>query len=73
MYRHQSQNPLTPFGSTARREDEMPRLVTILCIAALLQSKAAQAPTIPGRDEGGLSLAAVNRMIAGAVRGLKAR
>ena len=29
--------------------------------------------TIPGRDEGGLSLAAVNRMIAGAVRGLKAR
>jgi arginase len=29
--------------------------------------------TIPGRDEGGLSLAAVNRMIAGAVKGLKAR
>jgi arginase len=29
--------------------------------------------TIPGTDEGGLSLAAVNRMIAGAVRGLKAR
>ncbi|HJR34023.1 MAG TPA: arginase family protein [Gemmatimonadales bacterium] len=29
--------------------------------------------TIPARDEGGLSLAAVNRMIAGAVRGLKAR
>ena len=29
--------------------------------------------TIPSRDEGGLSLAAVNRMIAGAVRGLKAR
>ena len=29
--------------------------------------------TIPARDEGGLSLAAVNRMIAGAVKGLKAR
>jgi arginase len=29
--------------------------------------------TIPATDEGGLSLAAVNRMIAGAVRGLKAR
>jgi arginase len=29
--------------------------------------------TIPGTDEGGLSLAAVNRMIAGAVRGVAAR
>jgi len=29
--------------------------------------------TIPARDDGGLSLAAVNRMIAGAVRGLQAR
>ena len=29
--------------------------------------------TIPSTDEGGLSLSAVNRMIAGAVRGLKAR
>jgi len=29
--------------------------------------------TIPGTDEGGLSLAAVNRMIAGAVKGLQAR
>ena len=29
--------------------------------------------TIPSTDEGGLSLAAVNRMIAGAVRGVKAR
>jgi arginase len=29
--------------------------------------------TIPPRDEGGLSLAAVHRMILGAVRGLKAR
>jgi arginase len=29
--------------------------------------------TIPSSDEGGLSLSAVNRMIAGAVRGLKAR
>ena len=28
--------------------------------------------TIPGNDEGGLSLAAVNRMIAGAIRGVKA-
>ncbi|MES2176810.1 MAG: arginase family protein [Gemmatimonadota bacterium] len=29
--------------------------------------------TIPDKDEGGLSLAAVNRMILGAVRGVKAR
>jgi len=29
--------------------------------------------TIPGTDEGGLSIAAVNRMIAGAVKGLQAR
>ena len=29
--------------------------------------------TIPSTDEGGLSLAAVNRMIAGAVRGVRAR
>jgi arginase len=29
--------------------------------------------TIPSTDEGGLSLAAVNRMIAGAIRGLRAR
>jgi arginase len=29
--------------------------------------------TIPSTDEGGLSLAAVNRMIAGAVRGVKSR
>jgi arginase len=29
--------------------------------------------TIPAKDEGGLSLAAVNRMIEGAVKGLKAR
>jgi arginase family enzyme len=29
--------------------------------------------TIPSTDEGGLSLSAVNRMIAGAIRGLKAR
>jgi hypothetical protein len=28
---------------------------------------------IPSTDEGGLSLAAVNRMIAGAIRGVKAR
>lgn len=29
--------------------------------------------TIPSRDEGGLSIAAVNRMIEGAIRGVKAR
>jgi arginase len=29
--------------------------------------------TIPSTDEGGLSLAAVNRMVAGAIRGVKAR
>src|SRR5262249_20796932 len=29
--------------------------------------------TIPATDEGGLSLSAVNRMIAGAIRGLKSR
>ena len=29
--------------------------------------------TIPARDDGGLSIAALNRMILGAVRGLQAR
>jgi len=29
--------------------------------------------TIPSTDDGGLSIAAVNRMIAGAIRGVKAR
>ena len=29
--------------------------------------------TIPSTDEGGLSIAAVNRMIAAAIRGVKAR
>jgi arginase family enzyme len=29
--------------------------------------------SIPAQDEGGLSLAAVNRMIAGAVKGLQSR
>ena len=29
--------------------------------------------TIPPKDEGGLSIAALNRMIVGAVKGLKAR
>lgn len=29
--------------------------------------------TLPAADEGGLSIAALNRMIAGAVRGVKAR
>jgi arginase family enzyme len=29
--------------------------------------------TIPDKDEGGLSFAALNRMIAGAIRGVKAR
>ena len=29
--------------------------------------------TIPATDEGGLSIAAVNRMIAGAIRGVQAR
>jgi len=29
--------------------------------------------TIPSPDEGGLAIAAVNRMIAGAVRGVEAR
>jgi hypothetical protein len=29
--------------------------------------------TIPARDEGGLSIAAVNRMIVGAVKGLQQR
>jgi hypothetical protein len=37
------------------------------------KARAIGFATIPGRDEGGLSLAAVNRMILGAVRGLQAR
>ena len=37
------------------------------------KASAIGVATIPGRDDGGLSLAAVNRMIAGAVTGLTAR
>ncbi|HSC28941.1 MAG TPA: arginase family protein, partial [Vicinamibacterales bacterium] len=37
------------------------------------QASAIGFATIPSTDEGGLSIAAVNRMIAGAVRGVKAR
>jgi arginase len=37
------------------------------------KARAIGFATIPGRDEGGLSLAADNRMILGAVRGLQAR
>jgi hypothetical protein len=37
------------------------------------QASAIGFATIPSTDEGGLSLAAVNRMIAGAVKGVKAR
>ena len=37
------------------------------------KASAIGVATIPNRDEGGLSLAAVNRMILGAVRGLNAR
>jgi hypothetical protein len=39
----------------------------------LLDQSAIGFATIPRRDEGGLSLQAVNRMIAGAVKGLKQR
>ena len=37
------------------------------------KARAIGFATIPSRDEGGLSLAAVNRMIVGAVRGVQAR
>jgi hypothetical protein len=50
-------------------------------LAALFEQIFARYPkasaigfaTIPARDEGGLSIAAVNRMITGAVKGLAAR
>ena len=50
-------------------------------IASLFQEVFARYPklsavafaTIPGKDEGGLSIAAVNRMIMGAVKGVQAR
>jgi arginase len=50
-------------------------------LAALFEKIFARYPTasaigfatIPAKDEGGLSIAAVNRMIAGAVRGVKVR
>jgi arginase family enzyme len=50
-------------------------------LAALFEAIFAKYPkasaigfaTIPPTDEGGLSIAALNRMIAGAIRGVKAR
>ena len=40
---------------------------------AVPKASAIGFATIPPTDEGGLSIAALNRMIAGAVRGVKAR
>lgn len=44
-----------------------------LLIAAVLAAFAAPANAQQAVDEGGLSIAAVNRMIAAAVRGVQAR
>ena len=47
--------------------------VQMLRIAKYPKASAVGFATIPPTDEGGLSIAAVNRMIAGAVRGVRAR
>jgi arginase len=52
--------------------EELARLFEMI-FARYPTASAIGFATIPATDEGGLSLAAVNRMIAGAVRGVKAR
>jgi len=52
--------------------DELARLFEMI-FARYPTASAIGFATIPATDEGGLALAAVNRMIAGAVRGVKAR
>jgi hypothetical protein len=47
--------------------------VSVLAIAVAVVPANARQKSIPPTDEGGLSIAALNRMIAAAVRGVKAR
>jgi arginase len=63
---HQNKVPNGPSS------EELSRLFEMI-FARYPKASAIGFATIPATDEGGLSLAAVNRMIAGAVRGLKAR
>ena len=52
--------------------DELARLFEAI-FTRYPKASAIGFATIPSTDDGGLSIAAVNRMIAGAVRGVKAR
>ena len=63
---HQNKVPNGPSS------EELSRLFEMI-FARYPKASAIGFATIPATDEGGLSLAAVNRMIAGALRGVKAR
>jgi arginase len=63
---HQNKVPNGPSS------EELARLFEMI-FRTYPKARAIGFATIPARDEGGLSIAAVNRMILGAVRGLKAR
>jgi arginase len=52
--------------------EELARLFEMI-FSKYRKASAIGFATIPAKDEGGLSLAAVNRMIVGAVKGLKSR
>jgi hypothetical protein len=67
--------------ATTGHGNKVPDGPSSLQLAALLETIFTRYPkaaglgfaTIPARDEGGLSIAALNRMIVGAVKGVKAR
>ncbi len=63
---HQNKVPNGPSS------EELAKLFEMI-FARYPKASAIGFATIPNRDEGGLSIAAVNRMILGAVRGLNAR
>ena len=77
-----AQQPFSPNGtSVMAHQNKVPGGPSSGELAALFEKIFSRYPkasaigfaTIPAADEGGLGLAAVNRMIAGAVRGVKAR
>jgi arginase len=80
LYVHIDMDVLDPREVMAH-QNKVPNGPSSEQLAALFEKIFARYPTasaigfatIPSPDEGGLALAAVNRMIAGAVRGVKAR
>jgi arginase len=80
IYVHIDMDVLDPREVTAH-QNKVPNGPSSEQLAALFEKIFSRYPkasaigfaTIPSPDEGGLAIAAVNRMIAGAVRGVKAR